>query len=153
VHGARYTPKGGFGSIYLASDPITALKEVVAVIETPYAPAFTLRTHPWAVFAVGGVLCEILDLADDVVQSALGTTLAELTGDWAITQAMGQVPPTQSLGQAAYDCKAILGFRYPSVKNLGKGIGLVVFADRLKDKPPSFLEVYDPYLGFSQRLP
>lgn len=111
------------------------------------------RTHPWTVFAVDGVLYDILDITDDAVQSALGTTLAELTGDWAYTQSLGKVPPTQLLGQAAYDSNSIVGLQYPSVKNLGKGTGFVVFADRLPANPPSFLDVYDPYLNVSQRLP
>ena len=35
LHGARFTPKGSFSSIYLASDPITALMEIVSVFDHP----------------------------------------------------------------------------------------------------------------------
>jgi hypothetical protein len=36
--GARFTPKGSFGSVYLADDPVTALHEVVSVFTPPMVP-------------------------------------------------------------------------------------------------------------------
>lgn len=159
VNGARFTPKGGFDSIYLASDPFTALREVVGVFSHPGIPAFTLRIHPWTVLAIDGVLSEILDLTNSAIQGQIGTTLAELTGDWAYGQeqyskGLGPIPPTQLLGQAAYDCGSVLGFRYLSAKNTrDAGIGIVVFTSRLPANQPSYLEVYDPHNKLSQRLP
>ena len=50
--GARFTPKGEFGSIYLASEPVTALKEVAALFDD----LNPIRTQPWVVFAVEGFL-------------------------------------------------------------------------------------------------
>jgi hypothetical protein len=35
LSGARFTPKGGFNSLYLADDPVTALHEVVSVFTPP----------------------------------------------------------------------------------------------------------------------
>ena len=158
VNGARFTPKGGFGSIYLASDPVTALKEVLAVFQHPHVPSFTMRTYPWTLFAVDGVLTEILDLSDSNNHVTLGTSLQELTGDWAYLQdqflkGVGPLPPTQVLGQAAYDCGAILGLKYVAAKNVAEGVGFVVFADRLAAKPPSYLEVYDPHENLRERRP
>lgn len=151
--GARYTPRGSFGSIYLGSDPITSLCEVVAVFRNPHGPAITLRMPPWAVFAVDGVLSDVIDLTDASNQTQLGTNLTELTGDWAYVQATGQIPPTQILAQAAYDAGTIVGIKYESAKNLGAGFGLVVFSDRLTAHPPSHLQVIDPHNNLTQRIP
>jgi hypothetical protein len=159
--GARFTPKGAFGSIYLASDPITALKEVEAIFVNPLGPPATIQTPPWTVFAVTGFLQDILDLTDPLMQSRLGTSISELTGEWRFPQALhlagnGALPPTQSLGRVAFETGRILGIRYHSAKNTGAGLGLVVFADRLRPgRPgfPSFLEVYDPSGLIEQRLP
>ena len=41
LHGARFTPKGSFSSIYLASDPITALMEIVSVFDHPMGSFIT----------------------------------------------------------------------------------------------------------------
>jgi len=127
--------------------------EVVAVFANPYGAAFTLRTHPWTLVAVDGVLLEILDLTNAGIQASLGTTVAELTGDWAYIQSTGGTPPTQLLGQEAFATGSILGLQYHSAKNLGKGIGVVVFSDRLTMMPPSSLEVVDPFLNLNQKLP
>jgi RES domain-containing protein len=43
--GARYTPKGGPPAVYLASDPLTALKEVNAVFAIPNGPTIALPTR------------------------------------------------------------------------------------------------------------
>lgn len=149
IGGARFTPKGTFGSIYLASDPVTALMEVTSVFQHRYAPAFTIATPPWVLFGVDGVVTEILDLCDSRVWPLLDTSFQELTGDWAYSQAeyqkgRGQLPPTQVLGQAAYDSVVITGLKYPSAKHPTFGSCLVVFADRLVRGGPSFLQTYDP---------
>ena len=142
----------------MASDPITALREVVAVIEHPHAPPFTMRTHPWTVFAVDGVVADVIDLRNDEVQDALGTNLQELTGDWAYLQeeflaGLGPMPPTQILGQAAYNCSVVRGLQYTPAKNVGRASALVVFADRLAPSDPSHLEVYDPHEMLQDRRP
>lgn len=46
--GARFTPRGGFDSIYLAYDPVTALAEVAALILLPGGPA-PMRSAPWTI--------------------------------------------------------------------------------------------------------
>jgi hypothetical protein len=42
-NGARFTPKGSFGSVYLADDPVTALHEVVSVFAPPHGPLVTIK--------------------------------------------------------------------------------------------------------------
>jgi RES domain-containing protein len=152
LHGARFTPKGGFGCLYLAADPVTALHEVVSVFTPPGGPAITIKTSPWVVITVEGVLTNIIDLAELSIQQQLETNLAELTGDWAYTQSVTGVAPTQQLAQAAFDC-GVLGFQYESAKNISGGSAVVVFADHLASNKPSFVEVFDDHYNLSQRLP
>ncbi len=151
--GARFTPLGGFGSIYLASDAVTALREVSAVFGEG-----TIRTPPWAVFAVEGFLQRVLDLTDPDIQSRLGTSLSELTGDWVLSQDLhqegkGPLPPPQLLAKVAYDMGTINAIRYRSAKNIRTGVNLAVFADRLTLGGPDFLSVYDPSMLLRQKLP
>lgn len=142
--------------MYLASDPLTALKEVDAILNGQIPP-FTILTPPWTVFAIEGALEKILDLTDHRVQTRLGTSFSELTGDWRFQQSRhlrgdGPLPPTQLLGQVAYATGSILGMRYDSAKNPG-GFNFVVFPDRLVVGRSSFMEVYDPHGLIGQRLP
>jgi RES domain-containing protein len=153
LNGARFTPKGSFGSLYLAEHPVTALQEVVSIfIPSTAADPITLRTSPWVVVTVEGVLTNVVDLTDSSIQKQLGTTIAELTGDWLYAQSVGMIPPTQLLGQAAYEA-GIVGLKYLSVKSVGAGNSLVVFTDNLKSSPANFLEVFDQYSNLPQRLP
>lgn len=151
LRGARFTPKGTFGSIYLASDPFTALKETQA-----FFPGLTIASHPWTLLTVVGSLAKVLDLTDTRIHELLGTSLAELTGEWMYSQRLflegkGSLPPTQLLGRTAHATGRFTGLRYHSTKNLGEGIGFVVFPDRLSEG--SFLEVHDPHGWIRQRLP
>jgi RES domain-containing protein len=157
VNGARYTPRGGFGSIYLASDAVTALKEVVDIFQFPSAPTASIRTPPWTLFAVDGVLTEVIDLTDPATQGQLNTNEQELTGHWQLPQALflegrGPQPPTHVLAQAAFDAGAVVALKYPSAKNPG-GHALVVFSDRLQSFASSYVESYDPRGHLHQRLP
>lgn len=156
--GARFNLKGSFGGVYLASDPLTALKEVDAILNRKDLPSATVLTPPWTVFAVQGNLTKILDLTDHRAQVRLGTSFSELTGDWRIQQSRhlrgdGPIPPTQLLGRVAYDAGGILGMKFDSAKNPGEGFNVVVFPDRLAISRASFLEVYDPHDLIRQRLP
>jgi hypothetical protein len=129
------------------------LLEVEAILRNPFGPPFTLRTPPWTIFSVDGVLVDMLDLTDSDIQTRLGTTLAELTGDWRVSQTMGEEPPTQLLGRLAHQSMTITGLIYVSTKNPTHGTGVAVFADRLIPDRPSFLEVIDPERRIYQRLP
>lgn len=156
--GARFNLKGTFGGIYMASDPLTALKEVDAILSRQTLPPSTILTPPWTVFAIEGAFKKLLDLTDLRVQARLDTSFPELTGDWRIQQSRhlrgdGPLPPTQLLGRVAYDTGRILGMKFDSAKNPGKGFNVVVFPDRLAIDRTSFLEVYDPHELIRQRLP
>lgn len=146
IVGARFTPKGGFHSIYLAWEPVTALLEVQALVVVPGGTA-PLRTAPWALVTVDGVVSNVLDLTDASILKALGTNRQEVSGAWVCDSD----PPTQGLAQAAYDSGKIAGVKYGSVKHPG-GLNLVVFPDRLAPPSTDYLEVFDPHGNLSQRI-
>jgi len=152
LHGARFTPKGGFDCLYLASDPVTALHEVVSIFTPAGGPVFTLRTSPWVVVTVEGVLSNIIDLTDPAAQRKLRTNAMELTGNWAYLQATKGQAPTQILARAAFE-SGILGFQYKSAKNVDGGDSVVVFTSNLIKNHPSWLEVVDDHNNLNQRLP
>ena len=146
ITGARFTPVGSFDSIYLTHDPITAFIEVSALILLPGGPV-PVRSAPWMVISVDGILDGLLDLTDPATLAALGTTAQEMTGSWVAAPH----PPTQLLGQLAYDSGHIGGIKYASAKHPG-GINLVVFPDRISSAAGNFLEVYDPHGNLAQRI-
>lgn len=147
-YGARFTPRNSFGTIYVASDPETALREVAAIFQ----PAFTVASEPWVVLSVEGSLSGVLDLTDPVMQNGIGTSLQELTGVWRISAA-GQEPPTHKLARVAYEVERIVGIRYVSAKNPEQGTCIAVFVDRLVADQPSYLRTIDPYSHLAQRFP
>ena len=147
IAGARFTPAGGFDSIYLAHDPITAFIEVSALILLPGGPV-PVRSAPWVVITVDGIVNNLLDLTDAATLAALGTTAQEMTGTWATLPH----PPTQLLGQMAYDSDRIAGIKYASAKHPG-GLNVMVFPDRIPLVAGNYLEVYDPHGHLAQRLP
>ncbi len=138
-------------------DEMTPLREVTGVLTPPNSPV-PLLFEPQVLMTVDGILTDVLDVTDGQVQSALGTTLQELTGDWAIQQedylaGKGPMPPTQVLGQAAYEFGAIAGLKYRSSKEVAGASGIVVFLDRLA-QGQSYLEVFNKPSGIlQQRLP
>lgn len=147
LYGARFTPKGGFDSIYLASDPITALLEVQALVILPGGP-LVLRTAPWAIVSIDGLVSNVLDLTNPATLAALGTNEQEISSPWVTISN----PPTQLLAQEAWRSGAIAGIKYRSAKHPRDGLNLVVFPDRLSVSPNDYLEVYDPYGHLAQRI-
>ncbi|MCP4448480.1 MAG: RES family NAD+ phosphorylase [Myxococcales bacterium] len=138
-HGARFTPKGGFDTAYLASTVDTALLEVGAVFRGPTGSLLPMATNPALLVTVNGVVLNVLDTTAPLIQAALRTTTAELTGVWAYAP-MGR-PPSQVLGEAAYASKRVHGILYTSSKNSPETC-LCVFPERL-DGIHEQLEVHD----------
>lgn len=147
IDGARFTPQGGFESIYLAWDSITALAEVQSLVFLAGGP-FQPLTPPWVLMSVDGVVSGVLDLTEKATLAALGTNEQEISGAWQ----PAPFPPTQMLAQVAYDSGTIVGIKYPSAKNLGGGVNLVVFPDRLPLTATDYLEVFDPHGNLAQRI-
>ena len=122
------------------------LEEVQALVLMPGA-AVTLRTAPWALVSVDGIVTNVLDLTDAATLKTLGTNEQEMTGVWAKTAN----PPTQELAQAAYHSGKISGLKYGSAKHPG-GLNLVVFPERLAPPSIDYLEVFDPHGHLAQRI-
>lgn len=149
--GGRYTPKGGFDTIYLAVDPHTAAMEVSAVVNPRGTPQ-TLRTPPQVLLTVDGYLAGLIDLCDLAIQHQLGTSRQELTGNWVRAQSETALVATQELGLTAHATNTICGLIAPSAKN-PDGSNLVVFAGRLALHLENRLNVYDPHGNLAQSLP
>jgi RES domain-containing protein len=147
IDGARFTPQSGFDSIYLAADPMTALAEVQAIVFVPKGP-IPVQTTPWTVLSVDGVVSRVVDLTDSATLAILGTSEQEISGTWW----MAPHPPTQILGQAAFDAAKISGIKYRSAKNTSAGVNVVVFPERISDVVTDYLEVYDPHGNLKQRI-
>lgn len=157
-YGARFVPKGGFGSVHLASDPFTAFLEVESVFLAAAGRVVWDTNPPWTWVTVEGIVERVLNLTDPRLWEPLDTTESELTGNWRNGQdrhlrGEGPLPPTQTLGKIAYETGKVSGIQYPSAKNTGKGVNLVVFPDRLHRGGASHLRVYDPTRFLDQRIP
>lgn len=157
----RFTPKSPpaapIDGLYLGTDETTTIAEVTGVLRPPGSPV-AIVFNPLALLSVLGVLTNLLDTTDSVVQAALGTNQQELTGDWAKAQAKylagaGPMPPTQVLGQAAFDAGGIVGLLYESTKSSTNGKGILVFTDRLAGAG-NYVELYNQPGGkLQQRIP
>jgi RES domain-containing protein len=144
--GARFTPKGSFDSIYLSYDAITAFIEVSALLLLPGGPA-PIRSAPWVIVSVDGVVNGVLDVTDAATLAALGTTEREIAAAWV----KAAHPPTQMLARAAFGSGRIAGIKYDSAKRPG-GLNLVVFPSRISVSRTNYLEVYDPHGNLAQRI-
>jgi RES domain-containing protein len=147
--GGRFTPKGSFDTLYLCSDPTTAMLEVGAVFRPPKGPLISARRDPLTLTQAEGTLEAVLDLMNKDIQEALGTNEQELTGSWRTATN----PPTHILGTAVQACGRILAIRSYSAKNEGAGQIIAVFTDHLPRFPPSFVEMIDSSGKLAQRLP
>lgn len=147
--GGRFTAKGSFDTLYLCSDPATAMLEVSAVFRPPKGPLVSARRNPLTLIQAEGSLEAVLDLMNEDTQARLGTNEQELTGNWRTTAN----PPTHVLATAVEACGRILAIRSYSAKNEGAGTIVAIFTDYLPGFPPSFVEMIDSSGKLVQRLP
>lgn len=148
LYGGRFTPLGSFPTLYLACDPVTALAEAGSIFSHPALMTIRIDKNPMVMLSVDGVLTDVVDLTDSVIQASLGTNGSELTGSWILASPA----PTQELGRAAYDSGVVTAFLYLSSKSPA-GTCLVVFTDRLALNPANHLQVIDKSSLLAQRLP
>jgi RES domain-containing protein len=95
-------------------------------------------------------LDSVLDISKKEIQETLATTLQEIKAPWRLSQARGELVPTQTFGQAVFDSGRYQAIRYPSAKVPDKTC-IVIFIERLN--PPSFIEIYDPHGNLKERIP
>lgn len=147
LHGGRFTPRGSFDTIYLASDLETAAREVGAV--TGEDRRLSPTKDPFTVVHVAGHLESALDLCDASIQAALGTDPDELVGPWRLRNS----PPTQELGAAIQGSGRFCALLAPSAAGRGRGFVVAVFVDRLERGKQSYLEALDASGVLSRRVP
>jgi len=147
LHGGRFTPRGGFDTLYLASDLATLGLEIGSVLGA--GKGVSRMKDPFTVVHVNGRLTRVLDLRDRAILDALGTTVDEMTGAWRVKRA----PPTHRLGMAAHESERFCAIIAPSAKRAGKGFVLAAFTDRIERFPPSFVQSVDTTGRLVQRIP
>lgn len=147
LRGARYTPKGSFDTLYLASDLETLGAEIGAVFGSSHR--ISPNKQPFTVVHVRGRLTHVLDLRDPRVRGALGVSTEELEVPWRLERS----PPTHRLGAAAHDSERFCALVAHSVRRPAPGFVLAVFTDRLGQFPPSFVESVDGTGRLATRIP
>ena len=147
--GGRYNIAQQFEALYLSGSPITALKEIRYLINTP-AGVSAYPTRPYILLSLQYQLHRVIDLTDSHIRNFLDTNVQELTGSW-YSFIEEEIAPTQQLGKIAYDL-GVQALKVPSSVDLeNNGFNLVIFPENLP--PNGFVEIYDPDGEFRQRLP
>jgi RES domain-containing protein len=147
--GGRYTPRGAFETLYVATTAETARIEAESrltasgIVDAP--------SKPYVHFVVRGRLQRILDLTNAFVLETLKTTAEEITAPWVMDQTRGKETPTQVLGRAAHNGRRIEAILFPSSKDRPAGRCLAILPDRLKKG--SSLEIVDETALVRERLP
>jgi hypothetical protein len=142
--GARFTPRRGPESLYVAEDELTAEVESK---QGGFENFRRVAAPPAVVYSLKVLLKAVLDLTDAKIVKKIGSSQAELAAPWRLHR---KKAPTQILGLAAFDSGNFDALRYRSTKN-PKGICYVIFTPRLDGA--SFVELYDPDGNFSERIP
>jgi RES domain-containing protein len=147
--GGRYNMRGEFEALYLASSPVTALREVEALVETAEGLR-GVKGPPRILLSVEYDLQAVVDLTEPAIQDVLDTNLAELCAPWRALNAAGLSAPTQLLGSVVHELSAIEALRVPSARDPSTD-NLVVLPNRLHSS--STLRVFDDSGLIDARLP
>lgn len=142
--GARFTPKNGPASLYVAGTELTAEAEFKQQSFTAFQKS---GAPPSVVYTLNVHLSHVLDLTDPKTHKKLHTNITELLAPWRLFE---KNSPTQNLGLAAFQCRKITALKYPSSKLPG-GFCFVIFTERLDGI--SFVELFDPEKVFFERIP
>jgi RES domain-containing protein len=147
--GGRFTPRGTFETLYVATTAATARIEAESRITA--SGVVDAPSKPYVHFVVRGRLQKVLDLTDAGVLVTLKTTEDEMTGPWILGQIQGDEAPTQILGRVVHTVRRIEAILFPSSKDRPEGRCLAVLPDQLKRG--SFLEIVDETGLVKERLP
>ncbi|MCH8488284.1 MAG: RES family NAD+ phosphorylase [Candidatus Cyclonatronum sp.] len=128
--GARFTPKGGFRTLYLSFDRLTASLEIQASFRKYDGSLIDLADRPTTILPVDADLDSVLDFTNADTLDLLNTNISELTGEWRYAQLTSEAV-TQILGRAAFESGRIKAMKYRSAKDPRHGLCLAVFIDRL----------------------
>ena len=103
--GGRFTPRGTFETLYVATTAATARIEAESRITA--SGVVDAPSKPYVHFVVRGRLQKVLDLTDAGVLAMLKTTEDEVTGPWILGQVQGDEAPTQALGRVVHAVRRI----------------------------------------------
>jgi len=130
----RFHQRGSYNCIYLGEDVDTVLREVLHGSKFP----------PKVLVSVDVRVSYLLDLTDGGVLEGLDTSFQEMTGRWEGIYAEDKIPPTQILGQAAFDSGIFEGILYLSRQSEGTSRNLALFKEKFIDT--SYCRICDPDL-------
>jgi RES domain-containing protein len=139
VHGGRFNPKG-VPALYLALDPLTAIKEA--------NQGFAHKIEPCVLCSYDVDCDDIVDLRDDEARGAHGVSAEDLSAGWFSCLARGREPPSWRIARQliAERAAGVLVPSYAPRATLADQ-NLVLWA--WSDHPPHKVAVFDP----SGRLP
>jgi len=151
MSGARFTPKGGMATLYLAENAETAYAEALQISRhlARARPDVQITPKPIVLLSMRVRIGALLDVTEDAVQARLGTTRSELLAAWRRRAFAGQEVPTWRMGQAIWNDGRFAGLRYESSQRRGS-FCLALFPDRLSDG--DFIEVHDPAHNINQTI-
>src|SRR5439155_11081298 len=105
-------------ALYVAKNQGTALVESTHGITSGlHGRGLIKPSAPIVIYAIKAQLDRVLDLTDESVVEALGTSAAELKGPWAQQMKNGDPVPTHILAEAAYASHRFQGIKYRSVED------------------------------------
>ena len=141
LHGARWTPKGGFRTVYGSLRAEMALSELLEGHRRKGLP--DVHALPVVVVGLDVSLVRVLDLTTRQIRRSLGVSLRDMTGEpWERLQRRGREALTQAIGRLAC-ASGLEGLLVPSaVPGSSSERNLVVFRDQLL--PGSRVEVVHP---------
>jgi RES domain-containing protein len=149
LKGGRFTPKGSFETLYLASDLLTLGIEMGKVFPRGGPISGAPLPSPFTTVHVAGRVRSVLDLTSAAARRKLRTTVAEITGPWRLEAN----PVTHELARAAVESRRILAILAPSAANRRHGTILALFTELLPLFPPSHVRAEDASGRLAQRLP
>ena len=138
-YGGRYNAPGTFEALYLADTPVTALREIDALVQTD-GRLLGVKGPPRILLSVEFRLAAVIDLTDAHIRDTFRTTIEELCAPWRPHNVAGRLAPTQALGGAIYAAGQIEALKVPSARDR-TAHNVVVLPDRLS--PVSAVRVYD----------
>jgi RES domain-containing protein len=148
--GQRFTHKTGPASLYLSEEPDVSYIETNGTAWSITTSGQALIPPPTVIIAISAHIDTVLDLTMPVVQKALDTDDADLSGPWFEQMILGKPVPTQILARAAYSTNRFQAIRFKSVQKPG-AVNCMIWPKRLTS--PAFIEVHDPSHRLYQRIP
>jgi RES domain-containing protein len=130
LHGARWTPKGAFRTVYGSLRAEVALSELLEGHRRMGLP--DVQALPVVLVGLDVSLVRVLDLTARPIQRSLGVSRQDMIGEpWEQLQRRGREALTQAIGKVAW-ASGLEGLLVPSaVPGLSSERNLVVFPDQL----------------------